>query len=498
MMNALSRFIGQDERVLTVEDAAELQLQQPHVVRLETRPNSLEGKGEVTQRDLVRNALRMRPDRIIIGEVRGGEAFDMLQAMNTGHDGSMSTIHANNTRDALTRIENMVQMGHMGLPSRRHPHPDRRRGRPDHPGRAPTRRRPARDPGAEICGMEGDVIAINDIFSLELLPGQDRDGRLFGKYQPQPHGAKLHAAPGLFRAGQSLGGGHGGMTAAFPLAMLTVAALLILVGIRIQRHDGLPREALEKRLVARREAVLRPHMRTSPIDIRLFARRAPDEAALRVRVASLFGIDLERSDICPVPVVERGRHRRDRRLRGPAGFIAFGRPDGLAGLSAVWVGASRGIFSWYQGEAARQAAVAVSRCPDDDRACRARRRAGRRGHPHRRPRTAANPPRPNSPAWPTSWRSVSRWTQAITAMARHAGMAEYRFFATALTLQSKAGGALSGTLESLADMIRKRVAVKQRAHALASEARMSIYVLTGLPVCVAGGMAALNPRISAC
>jgi pilus assembly protein CpaF len=181
MMNALSRFIANDERILTVEDAAELQLQQPHVVRLETRPNSLEGKGEVNQRELVRNALRMRPDRIIIGEVRGGEAFDMLQAMNTGHDGSMSTIHANNTRDALVRIENMVQMGHMGLPSQAI--------RTQIVGAVDLIIQVARqrDGGrrvtqvSEICGMEGDVIAINDVFLLELQ-GQDRDGRLYGSY----------------------------------------------------------------------------------------------------------------------------------------------------------------------------------------------------------------------------------------------------------------------------------------------------------------------------
>ena len=113
----MSHLIDHDERIITVEDAAELQLQQPHVVRLETRPENLEGQGQVTQRDLVRNALRMRPDRIIIGEVRGAEAFDMLQAMNTGHDGSISTIHANTARDALTRIENMVMMG-FNLPMR--------------------------------------------------------------------------------------------------------------------------------------------------------------------------------------------------------------------------------------------------------------------------------------------------------------------------------------------------------------------------------------------
>src|SRR5208282_5726250 len=118
LMNAMSRLIDAGERVVTIEDAAELQLQQPHVVRMETRPPSLEGRGEITQRDLIKNALRMRPDRIIVGEVRGAEAFDMLQAMNTGHDGSMSTVHANTTRDAVTRIENMVMMGNMGLPSK--------------------------------------------------------------------------------------------------------------------------------------------------------------------------------------------------------------------------------------------------------------------------------------------------------------------------------------------------------------------------------------------
>ena len=181
LLNAVSRLIDPAERVVTVEDAAELQLQQPHVVRLETRPASLEGRGEITQRDLVRNALRMRPDRIIIGEVRGGEAFDMLQAMNTGHDGSMSTVHANTTRDALTRIENMVQMGNMGLPSRairtqivgavnliiqveRH-----RDGR-----RRITQ-------VSEVCGMEGEVVILNDIFQFEFTgkepPSKDASGQ---------------------------------------------------------------------------------------------------------------------------------------------------------------------------------------------------------------------------------------------------------------------------------------------------------------------------------
>jgi len=182
LLNAISRMIDPGERIVTVEDAAELQLQQPHVVRLETRPPSLEGRGEITQRDLVRNALRMRPDRIIIGEVRAGEAFDMLQAMNTGHDGSMSTIHANTTRDALTRIENMVQMGNMGLPSRA----IRQQivgavnlivqvGRQRDGGRRVMQ-------VTEVCGMEGEVVILNDIFQLEML-GEGPDGRIVTRYE---------------------------------------------------------------------------------------------------------------------------------------------------------------------------------------------------------------------------------------------------------------------------------------------------------------------------
>ena len=116
LLNTLSGFIPHDERIVTIEDAAELQLQQPHVVRLETRPPNIEGKGEVTQRELVRNALRMRPDRIIIGECAAREALDMLQAMNTGHDGSLTTIHANTPRDALARLEIMIGMAGMDLP----------------------------------------------------------------------------------------------------------------------------------------------------------------------------------------------------------------------------------------------------------------------------------------------------------------------------------------------------------------------------------------------
>ncbi|TNE60962.1 MAG: CpaF family protein [Alphaproteobacteria bacterium] len=181
MLNALSRMIDKGERVVTIEDAAELQLQQPHVVRLETRPPNLEGQGEVKMRDLVKNALRMRPDRIILGEIRGGEAIDMLQAMNTGHDGSMGTIHANRPREALTRLENMVNMAGLHLPAKA----IREQIASSLDLIVQVQR--MRDGGrrtthvTEVVGMEGDVITTQDLFKFEFT-GEDESGRLVGKF----------------------------------------------------------------------------------------------------------------------------------------------------------------------------------------------------------------------------------------------------------------------------------------------------------------------------
>ncbi len=179
MLNCLTNYIRKDERIITCEDACELQLQQEHVVRLETRPPNLEGVGEVTMRDLVKNCLRMRPDRIIVGEVRGPEAFDLLQAMNTGHDGSMGTVHANNPREAITRMENMIAMGGLNLPQ------------------VAVREQIAsainviiqvqrlRDGSrrvthiSEITGMEGEVVTMQDLFKFEY-EGDDEFGRIIG------------------------------------------------------------------------------------------------------------------------------------------------------------------------------------------------------------------------------------------------------------------------------------------------------------------------------
>lgn len=177
MLNCLTRYIEQGERVITCEDACELQLQQPHVVRLETRPANLEGVGEVTMRDLVKNCLRMRPERIIVGEVRGPEAFDLLQAMNTGHDGSMGTVHANNPREALSRMENMIAMGSLNIPT------VAVREQISSAINVIIQVQRLRDGSrkvthvTEITGMEGDVVTMQDLFILEIV-GEDDDGKL--------------------------------------------------------------------------------------------------------------------------------------------------------------------------------------------------------------------------------------------------------------------------------------------------------------------------------
>ncbi|QJP15260.1 CpaF family protein [Starkeya sp. ORNL1] len=182
LLNCLTRYIDDDERVITCEDAAELQLQQPHVVRLETRPPNLEGEGQVTMRDLVRNCLRMRPERIIVGEVRGPEAFDLLQAMNTGHDGSMGTLHANSPREAMSRLESMITMGGFALPSRTLR--EMIVSSIDIIVQAARLRDGSRRIThiTEVLGMEGDVIITQDLFVYEML-GEDAHGRILGRHR---------------------------------------------------------------------------------------------------------------------------------------------------------------------------------------------------------------------------------------------------------------------------------------------------------------------------
>jgi pilus assembly protein CpaF len=213
LLNAMSAFIDGHERIVTIEDSAELQLQQEHVARLETRPPNTEGVGEVAQRDLVKNALRMRPDRIIVGEVRAGEAFDMLQAMNTGHDGSMTTVHANTPRDALSRIEQMIGMSGIDIAPRS--------ARAQiasainvvvQVGRLADGRRRLLSV-SELTGMEGDVVTMQEIFRYKLT-GRTEDGMVAGHFeatgirpkfmeQLSNHGQQL--SPELFRPDRRIG-----------------------------------------------------------------------------------------------------------------------------------------------------------------------------------------------------------------------------------------------------------------------------------------------------
>jgi pilus assembly protein CpaF len=209
LLNVLSGFIPDEERIVTVEDAVELQLHQDHVIRLESRPSNVEGRGEVTIRDLVRNSLRMRPDRIVVGEARGGEALDMLQAMNTGHEGSLTTVHANTPRDALARIETMVLMAGVDLPSRAI------REQVSSALDVIVHLARMRDGSrrithiSEVVGMEGDTVTIQEIFTFDYRAGVDEDGRLAGVIRPtgirprfsdrlQDHGIEL--PPGVFGA----------------------------------------------------------------------------------------------------------------------------------------------------------------------------------------------------------------------------------------------------------------------------------------------------------
>ena len=191
LLNCLSRYIPTDERVITIEDAAELQLQQPHVVRLETRPPNIEGKGEVTQRDLVKNCLRMRPDRVIIGECRGAEALDMLQAMNTGHEGSMTTVHANNTRDAIARLEVMVAMAGFDLPTKALRTQIASAINIVVQARRLTGGKRKVVSVSEITGMEGELLTMHDLFTFEQR-GVDETGHAIGYFRV--HGIRPRCA----------------------------------------------------------------------------------------------------------------------------------------------------------------------------------------------------------------------------------------------------------------------------------------------------------------
>jgi tight adherence protein B len=276
-------------------------------------------------------------------------------------------------------------------------------------------------------------------------------------------------------------------------AILLAIGLCILVGFAVSGLQVSRAQAAEKRFAARCEAVLQPHIRKPTIDIRVFARPVQSRTSAKVRVASLFGVDLERPDICPLPwwmivaaalVLAQVLSTALVSLLGPLAWLGF---------PVFAIVTSRTVFGFFM---SKRRAKLLLQFPD---ALMMIVRSVRVGVPVTQAVhiIAREQPHPTSIEFARLASALSigePLDTAIMDMAQHAGLAEYRFFATALTLQSKAGGALSHTLENLADMIRRRVAVKERAHALASEARMSIYVLTGLPVAVGGAMMLISPE----
>ena len=341
-------------------------------------PPAWKARGEITQRDLVRNALRMRPDRIIIGEVRGGEAFDMLQAMNTGHDGSMSTIHANTTRDALTRIENMVQMGNMGLPSKAI--------RTQIVGAVDliVQVERQRDGGrrvtqvTEVCGMEGDVITLNDIFQFEVL-GEGPNGKLFGRYNITRVPPSFAAAAGLFRPRQDVEGSDGGgrpMRDHGLIWLLMIMSCLSLAGLGMSGMLVSKAQKLKAQRAARISAVSSPHVKTQPVFVSAFMRAAPKRNfSASAMATSVFGFDLNKPEHHPMKwwIVLMVTFVAAKIAQSLAGGLV-GEISWL-GLPVVWIMACRYIFGCGREQAQTLAAAAIPGRAGDDRAL------GPRGHP---------------------------------------------------------------------------------------------------------------------
>ncbi len=248
----LSSFITERERIVTIEDAAELQLHQEHVARLETRPPNVEGKGAVKQRQLVINALRMRPDRIVVGEVRGEEALDMLQAMNTGHDGSLTTVHANTPRDALSRIETMIAMGATNLPERA------MRQQIASAIQLVVQQTRLSDGSrkvtsiSEITGMEGDIITMQEIFAFEKM-GVTQDGKVMGRFRAtgvRPKCCERLEGVRDPSAGRHVRRRHGGAVMAAVVLMFVLGVGLVVGGYAVIAHlpEALARRQLDRRL----------------------------------------------------------------------------------------------------------------------------------------------------------------------------------------------------------------------------------------------------------
>ena len=505
MLNALSAFISEKERLITIEDAAELQLQQPHVGRMETRPPNIEGKGEIRQRELVKNALRMRPDRIILGECRGEEAFDMLQAMNTGHEGSMATIHANTPRDAISRLEQMIGMA--GLPMTVASIRGQIAGaiqlivqlqRQSDGKRKVTSI-------AEITGLEGDIIQMQEIFKF-VRTGTGADGAVLGPFRRDRHPAalprrarqsghqvarhlfrpragaynvrhQLQFRPGLFvlSPGRRLGGD-------VCRRRLSAAA----------RRSLLPQEhqppAARRRRQADRESVL--------VQLRR-ERGLTSGGEYRLPLINLNQLLLQSGltlGFTPADHVHRHRHGGD--LRRPAGVRP--RHSRTRSIGALFSGLLLPLLLLKLLRWRRQKKFSAQ-FPD---AIDIIVRSLRAGHPVPIAITmvAREMPDPAGSEFGIVVDEITYGADLETAMRNlyfRVGTDDLPLFVTAVAIQGSTGGNLGEILENLSGVIRQRFKMRRKIRALAAEGRASALILSSLPICIFAAIQLSTPEFYA-
>ena len=493
LLNALSSFISDRERIVTIEDAAELQLHQEHVARLETRPANVEGKGAIRQRQLVVNALRMRPDRIVVGEVRGEEALDMLQAMNTGHDGSLTTVHANTPRDALARIETMIAMGSTNLPERA------LRQQLASAIQLVVQQTRMSDGSrkvtsiSEITGMEGDIITMQEIFMFEKR-GVTQDGR--GRWTiPANRGASKvcgaaqdsrHPAPDGHVRRQ-----RGGAVMLVPIVVFVfVTALILIVYAAARRLPGaVAGERLERRLreVTERDA--------PEVDATILNQKAKG----------------------PLPVVDRlftGQGGLARLIEQSGVSISPSAVTLISVAAAFGTGALTLVFSrrpvW-----ALVAAFLASFLPflwlKYKRSVRLRRfeeqfpealdllsRALRAGHAFQTAMSmvADELPAPVGTEFRKSFDQQNfglPLKETLNELADRVPILDVRFFATAVSIQRETGGNLAEILDNLAHVVRERFKILRQVRVHTAQGRFTGYVLLGLPAFLAVALSIISP-----
>ncbi len=505
LLNAMSRLIDHGERIVTIEDAAELQLQQPHVVRLETRPASIEGSGEINMRDLVKNALRMRPDRIILGEVRGAEAIDMLQAMNTGHDGSMSTLHANTPREALTRLENMVAMSAMRLPNqavRAAGGRCRASHRPDQPH---ARWHAPRDPcdGTHRHGGRGHHAA-----GPLYLPVPGRAQRRLADRQAclLRLSAILHHARGLLRPRRCPVGGDGmpgsdltssllPMAAAFFLTIISLGGAYLFWWeravrqrqLRVARVTGLSKEA-ERTLSMEHEAAFRskePEGALKRLEQRLSVI-LPNRKALQRRI-SRAGLNISLTSFLAMVVILGG-------AIAAAIHTLIGLPVATAGV--IGLGASfllLNLFIALLGH--RRSERFLKQLPD---AIDIMIRAVRAGLPILEGIAVVHQEfqAPLGPEFQSIRDKVhfgASLEEALWEIADRIDRPEFNFLVISISVQRETGGNLTEALDNLSRILRQREQMKLKVRALSSEARASAYILSAMPFIMAVLIYFMNP-----